>query len=396
MEKNGESKTTFEDLTQEAAVNIFTRLPVKTLIRSTSVCKTWYSKITNPSFISAHIQHSLSCCDENAFLAIPKNIILNKYCSVISADTGDVLKRYKIPFKTKDGSLQLCGAFNGILCLNAIESDPNIDVEYQDLYLWNPCVGKYRALFSSCFKKRGVCVYALGLGVYEPTFDFRVVRIVYPADDMGYALGKVPPKAEVYSFKRNTWRRIKNPGVPLVGFHSGVTVGNNMTYWLNTRSSRGYNEQGWLLSFDFNNEVFGMIKLPDNVRYCLGVKADFRLLKVEGKLAVCVYNERKESNGTCCQPCCIWLMTHENPEVSWNLRFKIVLKEREWPLGVSRGGTLLMVSPCGFSTALASFNLMSEDLRQSKQLDAEPGFLDSLFVESLLMLEGRDELFKSA
>ncbi|WOG84279.1 hypothetical protein DCAR_0103462 [Daucus carota subsp. sativus] len=396
MENNGEINTTFEDLPQEAAVNIFTRLPVKTLIRSTSVCKKWYSNITNPTFISAHIQHSLSCCDENAVLEIPKNIMRNKYCSLVSAENGDVLKKYKIPFQTKNGSLQLCGAFNGILCLNALESDPNVDIEYQGMYLWNPCVGKYRALFSTCFKKRGFCVYSLGLGVYEPTYDFRVVRIVYPADDRGYALGKVPPKAEVYSLKRNTWRRIKDPGIGLVGFHTGVTVGNNMTYWLNTKAPRGYKEEAWVLSFNFNDEVFGMFKLPDHVRYCLGVKAEFRLLKVEGKLAVFVLSEKKGSNGNCGQPCYIWLMSHEDHEVSWNLRFKIVLKKREWPLGVSRGGTLLLVSPGGFSTVLASFNLMGGDLQQSKPLNCGPGAVDTLFIESLLMLEGRDELLKSA
>lgn len=85
-----------------------------------------------------------------------------------------------------------------------------------------------------------------------------------------------------------------------------------MSYWLNTRLSRGYNEEGWLLSFDFNSEVFGSIKLPPNVRYCLGVKANFRLLKIEGKLVVCVLIERKGTYGTRSQPCYIWLMSHED------------------------------------------------------------------------------------
>ncbi|XP_074332946.1 F-box protein At5g49610-like [Apium graveolens] len=394
---NADHTTTFNDLPAAMLVNIFTRLPVKTLIRSTSVCKTWYSNITKPTFISAHIQHSLSCSNQNAVLFVPNNIMRHKYCSLVSADTGNVLEKYKIPFKTKNGSLQLCGCLNGLLCLNAIEEDPNVDVEYQDLYLWNPRVRKYRSLFSSCFKKRGFCLYALGMGVYEPTFDTRIVRIVYPADDGGYACRKVPPKAEIYSLKRNTWRRIKDPGVPLLGYHSGITVGNNMVYWLNTRMSRDFNEQAWLLSFDFNTEMFGSIKLPDEVRYCLGVKANFNLLKFEGKLAVFVLNERKETNGTISQPCGIWLMSHEEGKISWNLIFKIVLKEHMWPLNVSRGGTLLQVSYASSNRSLFFCNLVSEDLQQSKPLVTEPGgFVEAHFMESLLLLEGKDELLKSA
>ncbi|WOG84290.1 hypothetical protein DCAR_0103473 [Daucus carota subsp. sativus] len=396
MARNVDSTTSFDDLPLEAAEEIFTRLPVKTLIRSTSVCKTWYSNITNPTFTSAHIQHSLSCCDETAVLIIPSKYKNNKSCSLISARTGHVLKTYTIPFTTNAGMIKLVASLNGILCLAECPLDnfgrPAAD-EFQELYLWNPSVGKYKALFSSCFKRRGKCSYAVGLGFLEGSCDFRVVRVAFCKDDVGCLLGKVAPKVEVYSLKTNKWRRIRNPVVPRVARDSGKTVGNSMTYWLDRDPEKLYScsEEGYIVYFDFNREVFGQIELPDDVRNCVGLMATFKLMTFESKLAVFVFNDVQESNGLKLMPSCIWLLSHEDGKFSWTPRFKVVLGEHVFPFSLSRSGALIVLSACPPVPGLVSCNLKSQDLRLTKPLVTDPCSVDTAFVESLLMLEGRDE-----
>ncbi|KAL8109469.1 F-box/kelch-repeat protein At3g17530-like [Apium graveolens] len=390
---NNDSTTSFDDLPVEVATEIFTRLPVKTLIRSTSVCKTWYSNITNPTFISAHIQHSLSCVNQTAILVIP--LKYNKSCSLISAHTGQVFKNYKIPFTTKNGTVKLVASLSGVLSFNAFPVDefgvPVVE-DYQELYLWNPSVGKYKALFSSCFKKRGEgeFTYGVGLGVHESSYDFRVVRVVC------CKVGKLRPKVEVYSLRTNKWRKIRNPGVPRVAYNCGVPVGNSMVYWLERNRGMSCFEEGYVVYFDFSREVFGQIKLPDDVCKCVGLRAEFTLMNFEGKLAVCVYDEAKERNGMKLLPCCIWLMSHEDGKVSWTPRFKVVLREHACLFRLSRSGALLMLSASGSVQGLVSCDLNSQDLRLTKPLVTEPCSVDPSFVESLLMLEGRDELLKSA
>ena len=43
-----------DDLPEEVVIEVFTRLPAKTLLHRTCVCKSWHSLITNPSCIASH------------------------------------------------------------------------------------------------------------------------------------------------------------------------------------------------------------------------------------------------------------------------------------------------------------------------------------------------------
>lgn len=391
--KNDENTTSFHDLPPENAVEILLRLPVKSLIRSTSVNKTWYSLILTPNFISKQICRSISCRDENAVLIVPSDV-KEQYCSLVSAETGCVFDKYEIPFNTRTGSLELVGSVNGILCLSDRHIDDKIE-DYQDLYLWNPSVRKFKCVVSSRFKDlfyvRRKSLYALGFGFHEPTHDYRVVRVVYDGNAIGNFVGSLPPRVEVFSLRMNNWREIQNPFVPQVASYIGTTV-NNSVYWEDTQT---YFKQVSILSFDFNSEVFGQVKLPDDVRYCLGEAAIFQLMTFEGSLSVCVSIDLTESDGMLIQPCCIWLMRHEDGIVSWTMRFKVVLKEHVWPLNITRGGTLLMASLSRPIVGLLSCNIKSKkDPQLGKPLVNKYCAVDTSFIESLLLFEGGDELFE--
>lgn len=171
------NETSFDNLPSETAVEIFTRLPVKALIRSTSVNKSWYSLITNPKFISAHIKHTLSTVDEDVVLVIPHcNVSQEQYASLYSIETGHVIDKYEIPFTTRTDTMQLVGSVDGLLCV----TDVNVPEVGRDLHFWNPSVRKYMSVVTSCDHKWKDKFYnVVGLGVVEPDDDIRVVRIRY-------------------------------------------------------------------------------------------------------------------------------------------------------------------------------------------------------------------------
>lgn len=397
--KKCRGKTSFDDLPPETAIDTFSRLPVKTLIRSTLVSKAWSSLIANPNFVSTQIRRSISCCDKTAVLIVPTDISMSgkKNCSLISVKTGSVIDKHKIPFDTRSGTLNLVGSVNGLLCLTDLKNQ----YAYKDFYLWNPSVRKWKFLGSSTLRGRAVA----GFGFHESTKDYRVIRVQYPANKKRKKSGKLAPKVEVFSLQINKWRKVENPTVPRVVFGPGTNI-NSSVYWIDKVYTRKYLEEVWILSFDFNSEVFGQLKLPDDVRYCLGEEAFFKLMKFEGSLSVCVYRLSDpigSDSDELSQPCCIWLMTQEDGIISWTVRFRVVLNELGCPYNITRNGTLIMVS---LSDERPNRSIMSCDLKNmdykclvyDNPLDKNVTMLatiDTCFIESFVMQLGEDELLKS-
>ncbi|KAL8156810.1 hypothetical protein AgCh_001789 [Apium graveolens] len=401
------STTSFNDLPEETAAGILLRLSVKDLIRSTSVNKTWYSLINNPSFISAQISRCISHCNDNAVLIIPPLTSIQNYCSLISADTSTLIEKFHIPFETKTRTLKLVAEIDGLLLL----TDLQLPYASRELYLWNPYVKTHRVLLSSCFKKfldiRSKSSFVVGMGFDKLTNDYKVARIVYVEDAKFMLLGEVAPKVEIFSLRKNTWRRIKDAVVPILAFDSGTYVDGSF-YWLEMscpesveiRKSKG--KKFRILSFDFVNEAFGEVKVPVDALDSSGeVGGPYKLMKFEGSLAFCVL----VGDGN---PYCIWLMRHENGVFSWRLRFKAVLKVLGWPLNITNNETLIVekYSLTGVGvTNLFSCNLKSRDHKDLgfgiRGLRAFENVYPSSTVgtclpESLIMYEGGKLLLKHA
>ncbi|XP_074336415.1 F-box protein CPR1-like [Apium graveolens] len=243
--------------------------------------------------------------------------------------------------------------------------------------------------------------------------DYKVVRVVYVRDKMLNFWGDVAPKAEVYSLKKNTWKKIKDPGVPRLGANTGVYV-NGSFYWLEMKRpstqvmGRPYNSTDlWMLSFDFDGEVFGEVKIPKKVSNCLGVGARFKLLEFEGSLALCVFDVQ-HSTGVTLHPSCVWLMRQENGVVSWNLLFRAELKDAGYPMKITKAGTLLVETyPLRGRfdvTSILSCNLKTMQYKdlgfgmsggvEGSLLMPEACTANASFTESLVMYEGGKALSK--
>lgn len=221
---------------------------------------------------------------------IPPYLCLDKPCSYVSAETSKLIKNYELPFNTKSGGLHIVGSVDGLMLL----TDSHMFYNSRDLYPWNTCIKSHRVLVSSCFKdlvdnrSRSYCI--VGLGFSRRSDDYRVFRVVYDVVKMNC------PKVEVYSLRKQTWKKIKDPVVPRVGSGDGVYV-NGSFYWLEVKKPSTQDmwcpfdsKDLWMLSFDFDTELFGEVKFPKDVSNCLGVDAIFKLMKFEGSLALCVFN----------------------------------------------------------------------------------------------------------
>lgn len=256
---------------------------------------------------------------------------------------------------------------------------------------------------------RTYCV--AGMGFDKGTSDYKVVRIVYVGDKGQKLCGEVAPKVEVYSFRKNTWRRLKYHGVRrLVNGYGAYADGS--FYWVEREEPKDFgvlkSKNLRIVSFHFQTEVFGEVKMPDNVPEFLGMITPFQLMEFEGSLAFCVLDTFDSSDEARTYPYCMWLMRQENGVSSWTLRFRAVLKGGT-PLNITKNGALVIeIFRMGSLdiTNIVSYNLKS--MTRKYHGYGKPGgqevvesalshsTVDTSFPESLIMYEGGKSLVKSA
>lgn len=297
-------------------------------------------------------------------------------------------------------------------------TDLNAEHSSRDLYLWNPCVRRHRVLVSTCFKKRLAdrdgSYYFVGMGFDKAGDDYKVVRIVYVKDREGRLFGEVAPKVEIFSLRKNTWRKMKEPRVPRLVYEHGIYFGG-CYYWLELKqpgTEEAYTCCGNKLKivwFDFETEVFGEFNVPHDVPRDLGKFSPHKLMQFEDSLALCVVDIGVLDKGGIRFPHRIWLMRQENGVVTWTLRFRALLKESGYPLGITKNGTLVIESIRSRDldvTSIVSCNLKSmiykdHGFGKARGPDTsedvlEPSTVVTSFPESLVMYEGGKLLLKCA
>uniref|UniRef100_A0A5B6YYN3 F-box domain-containing protein n=1 Tax=Davidia involucrata TaxID=16924 RepID=A0A5B6YYN3_DAVIN len=371
--------TPCRDLPMDVVIDdILSRLPVKTLIRFTSVCKFWYSLIRNPKFITTHINRSIY----NYILFMPLRNRWEGFFSVICDKSFVEHAKLEIPFCSEYGIVRIVGSCNGLLCL----TDEYVDAFGRDLYLWNPSVRKYKTIFSSSVIEFDDCLknYSVfGFGFHKCANDYRVVRIIYFGDDANNFFGKVPPEVEVYSLSTDSWKRV-GAAVPceVHSFSDSLAFVDGAVHWLAYSSAEDV-----VMSFDLNDEVFREVMLPDNLLD--GVGQIVSLMDFKGSLSLFVFSPEMPSVS---KRCYIWLLREYGAVKSWTKQFTIVPQDTvEFPLGCTKSGKVI------FQTGGQLFSFDVEN-QQFKDLGTswEPYAVDAMFMESLVLLEGGNVAFGQA
>ncbi|KAL5743270.1 hypothetical protein ACOSQ2_026386 [Xanthoceras sorbifolium] len=305
----------------EILYDILGRLPVKDLIRYMSVCKSWRDLITHPNFISTHMNLHRNT---DGYVLLHNLVIRGdglKCYSCLSRDKTYVEhSSFDIPFSCQSGDFQLVGSVNGLLCLS--------DSQYfgRTIYLWNPSIWKLKVLCSSCFNHNYCDIgnfSAVGFGFDHHHNDFKIVRIMSFGDFCQPYVEKEPPRAEVYSLARNSWRRIgiKAGCIAIDKFAKAVVVRGTI-HWFASRTKEA-SGSNFILTFDFGSEEFGEIMLP---RYhCDGGRPQVSLRVLRESLALVVgwYN-----NYELVECWDVWVMGEYGMAESWTKRYSIVPEER--------------------------------------------------------------------
>ncbi|KAK7295588.1 hypothetical protein RJT34_18498 [Clitoria ternatea] len=226
-EKNQRKKRVTPFLPDELIESILLRLPVRSLLRFKSVCKSWLSLISNPQFAESHFdlaasptnRHLLwSWAAANPFVSIDKDA---------SPDDDSAIVTLLPPHPSC-----VLGSCRGFLLLHHQRAD-------FDLIVWNPSTGAHKSIprpVQCDFDVTGMSPFLCGFGYDPSTNDYLIILVPFGKN-----------RFQTYSFKTNLWNATDHNYFPLrpIGCYSFFLFINDAFYWLTS-----YKHDPVILVFD--------------------------------------------------------------------------------------------------------------------------------------------------
>ncbi|XP_017224967.2 putative F-box protein At3g16210 [Daucus carota subsp. sativus] len=281
---------------QECLIEILVHLPVKTLIRFKSVCKTWLSVISSPSFIRSQLHNAITASKTNPTVAIISD---HRHFHLINEAFLDVNRHYFSSSPIHVGSLvfppQLDHyldisnkSYNGIICF--------MGRNYVG-YLWNPSIRQYLKLPSAPEQY----TFHLGFGYDSISGSYKVFMFGEDTTDNDV------PTVFVYSTATGCWKEIRAPnwGNKFCYMDQIDVVVDGVLY---------ADCEDTIISLDLHEEVFGLVPYPEFVQ-----RKGSSVLDFEGSVAM-VFDS------------VVWTLDDLCGKVSWTKRFSV--KEYDSGIGI--------------------------------------------------------------
>ncbi|KAL6198969.1 hypothetical protein ACLB2K_028757 [Fragaria x ananassa] len=323
-------KNLIKDFPQELIHDVLIRLPIKPLVKCTSVCKSWRTIIKDPTFILTHLTHKRSFNTQNAtHLLLLHTVFGEDLYHVLGKPHIEGFKedlyslhydnsafgeycKIEFPIGLKQILVNQCfrmvASCNGLVC-------PSDDLELYaySFVLWNPCVRKYVILPEPLVKycSHGGYEATIGLGYDAVANDFKVVRLA-TLIDVNERVYDCPTIAQVYSLAKGCWSRLRSdlPPCQICGCSSQAFV-NGVLHWLALRLTDGAYSY-FVLTFDVGVESFGEMMLPKNFK--LDGSLALRLSVSGDKKSIALFARCQSVTDSFLD---IWLMGEYCVEKSW-------------------------------------------------------------------------------
>ncbi|WOG98709.1 hypothetical protein DCAR_0418053 [Daucus carota subsp. sativus] len=290
-------------LPEDILLEILYRLPVASLIRFRSVCKTWYHIIATPSFAKSH-------------LACQKTSSSNKYilyndnhlCTLLtnSDPLFDSTKHSKLYYTPElfgkdvtcdSWDLEIQGACHGLLCLS--QQCYHIG---NDIHLWNPICRKAKKLPQLEISIKDKFGFNLRAGVIFGYYcdDYKVIVIAYVNSTFIIS---------VYSLSTNSWNTIQT------NFY--LEEKYNYRFVLATKFVDGtaymLTCNKLVICYELSNKSIRVIKLPEEFCAC-GIT-----LEAYGETIAVLGQEKSYLT--------MWILRDKSSLSPWEKKFNIAVHE---------------------------------------------------------------------
>ncbi|KAI8557018.1 hypothetical protein RHMOL_Rhmol05G0301400 [Rhododendron molle] len=262
------ARVTFH-LLLEITIEILSRLPVKSLLRFKSVCKTWYDLIKTPDFISKHLLNHSTLNHTPLLVTSSIRGTKNHEMSLLFNDglnNGSINLGFPLI-----NCFSIAGICNGLVC---VRLSP---LGYR-LILCNPSTRQFREIPGAERNweeenMQHVEHVSFGFGFHSSANDYKLIRIVlYSTPSRENNI-----RADLYVMSTNTWTAIdvkllfffgemnEYGGYDTISQIEGSSTSallNGVFYWPALVFPSLPTDPVVVMSFDMGNEVFRRITTP--------------------------------------------------------------------------------------------------------------------------------------
>ncbi|KAK9910779.1 hypothetical protein M0R45_034724 [Rubus argutus] len=373
---------------EEVIQKILLRLPIKSIIKATAVCKSWMSLIKSSTFIQSHLRTTIDSNDAHLLLFSASSLkdsdsyprFLLHWDSPESGEYSEPSLPVTFLENQSVSLLTVVGTCNGLVCLEADHFDT-----VPSLLIWNPCIRKIVMLPSppDCFtfSKYNDKYTTHGFGYDSYSNDYKVLRVVSLLGCHSN-LSRLATAVQVYSLARGSWKSLSVSDVP-IDFEGGSSPSfvNGILHTLEARLSvveehRKFGGDRFIASFNLATEVFGEIMIPEPLQ-----KKICSIKRYGDSLALIKYDyDPTYRRGVLNRGCDIWVLKEYAVAESWTFLYNIVMVEANI-YGFKRCGEVVLRG----QSRMLSLDPISKQVKDFRTEDYIY-FMDS-FVESLVLLD---------
>lgn len=345
-------------LPHEILLEIFTRLPAKSVGKCRCLAKLWNNLLSTPRFIeSHHLTRKLH--PENLILLSPTGSVH----TAAAVANGAVSRKLRSP----ERCTEVAGSCDGLILL--------FDVENRK-FIVNPTTLQLIKIHDWPLDlNKGDSFSMYGLGYDRTSDDYKIVALSYWDTDNEHNPDCADTFVDVYSVKGGFWKRVdSSPYDHAVPYLSCGAFVNGALHWLASSRERGY--PSVIAAFDLAREVFDEMPAPsdaDPEKFVF-----YRLVVLGGCL--CMVGDG--SNGIN-----VWMMKEYGVGGSWT-KFSI---EGEHEFDIVKPLSFVGDEEVVFLTeeeSLVVYNVKANSFREMAVDGARASFVDGCpFVESLVELK---------
>ncbi|XP_059275484.1 F-box protein CPR1-like [Lycium ferocissimum] len=247
----------------ELISDIFSLLPVKSLLRFRCLSKSFKALIDSPKFIQSHLKHqSLKPNSDMKLILKSHNLFSLDFTSICNKDSTQQPKELQHPLKHLNGPTHVLGSCRGLLLISNNLNDNGVWNLYTKMFRKLPVCDINPSRRTPCGQGPGLAQICGGFGYDDSTDDYKAVKIdqwYHPDDEPSLVSATM-----VYSLKLGVWKNVQDCPYWLIKEDNGTFVGGALN-WIATEEPLVRGSPVILVGLNLVSERFEEVLFPENL-----------------------------------------------------------------------------------------------------------------------------------